>query len=84
MLRPDLERAGIPFVDELGRRLDFHALRAQCATDAIRGKADPFSVQELMRHSKIETTLKHYDKLGVNAKQAAALAAMPDLDIRTA
>ena len=30
MLRPDLERAGIPYVDAVGLVFDIHALRCQC------------------------------------------------------
>jgi len=68
----------------MGARFDFHSLRVQCATDLIRAEADPFVVQERMRHSDIRTTLDHYDKMGVTPKQRAALAATPKRTIKTA
>ena len=56
MLRPDLERAGIPYVDAGGLVFDFHALRCQCATLADQAGVTPRVVQKLMRHSTLELT----------------------------
>ena len=56
MLRPDLARAGIPYVDARGLVFDFHALRCQCATLADAAGVSPRVVQRLMRHSTLELT----------------------------
>ena len=42
---------GIPYEDELGRRVDFHALRYTFATMLNRSGVTPRAAMELMRHS---------------------------------
>ncbi|MDE2508728.1 MAG: tyrosine-type recombinase/integrase [Planctomycetota bacterium] len=59
MLRSDLERAGIPYRDDAGRVIDFHALRCQCATLADQAGASPRVVQRLMRHSSFDMTNRY-------------------------
>jgi integrase len=49
--RADLDAAGIPFEDELGRRVDFHALRKTFCTVLQRRGVTMRTAQELMRHS---------------------------------
>ena len=71
MLRPDLERAGIPFRDAGGLVFDFHALRCQCATLADAAGVTPRVVQKLMRHSDIRTTMNIYGDV-VTADMAEA------------
>ena len=48
--RADLAAAGIPFQDELGRRVDFHALRKTFCTVLQRRGVTMRTAQELMRH----------------------------------
>jgi hypothetical protein len=72
-----LKAAGIPFVDEQGRRLDFHALRMTFDTNlAIAGVSDAERMK-LMRHKSPRLTLEIYtdsEKVPV----ADALAKLPE------
>ncbi len=65
MLRMDLEAAGIPYEDELGRVFDFHALRHQFISDLARGGVHPKEAQTLARHSTITLTMDRYTHLGI-------------------
>lgn len=56
----DLERAGIPKLDERGLRAGFHSLRKHLATALAQAGVDIYSAQELMRHADINTTRKYY------------------------
>jgi len=78
----DFEAAGIPTVDEDGRYADLHALRATLCTTLLRRATPPTVVKDIMRHSSIATTLKHYAKLGL-VDAAAALAGVPAVDMST-
>lgn len=60
MLKKDLERAGIPFLDEQGRRLDLHALRTSYITHLVASGANPKIVQTLARHASITMTMDTY------------------------
>ena len=71
MLRPDLERAGIPYADAGGLVFDFHALRCQCATLADRAGVTPRVVQKLMRHSTLELTGRYTRPRVVDLNNAA-------------
>ena len=71
MLRPDLERAGIPYVDAVGLVFDFHALRCQCATLADQAGVTPRVVQKLMRHSTLELTGRYTRPRAVDIDRAA-------------
>lgn len=71
MLRPDLERAGIPYVDAGGLVFDFHALRCQCATLADQAGVTPRVVQKLMRHSTLELTGRYTRPRAVDIDRAA-------------
>lgn len=62
-LRKDAEYAKVPVIDEDGRRLDFHALRATCATLMARAGVPMQMARRLMRHSTPAMTAKHYEKL---------------------
>ena len=77
MMHRDLDRAGIDFADEAGRRFDFHALRVQCATELERGKAGMKVRQERLRHSTIALTMNTYTLIGSTEAQTAALDALP-------
>lgn len=60
----DFRNAGIPHVDQSGRRVDLHALRATFATDLMISGASLYESKELMRHSDIKLTLKTYVDAG--------------------
>lgn len=62
-LRKDAEWAGIPLVDEDGRRLDFHALRATYATMLARAGVPLQVARRMIRHVDPKLTAKHYEKL---------------------
>ncbi len=63
-LQRDLKRASIPFVDAVGRRADFHALRHTYCTMLARQVPNMKSAQELMRHSDPRLTANVYSHLG--------------------
>ena len=71
-LRKDLEAAGIPYQDELGRYLDVHALRHTTATRHARAGTAPRVAQALMRHSSLELTMKVYTDPKLLNERAAA------------
>jgi integrase len=76
-MREHLAAAGIPFKDDQGRRLDFHALRMTFDTNlAIAGVSDAVRMK-LMRHKSPRLTLETYtdsEKVPV----AASLAKLPE------
>jgi integrase len=60
ILDRDLAAAGIPKRDKRGRTVDVHALRGTLATHLFAAGVSPVEVMTVMRHSRLETTLKHY------------------------
>lgn len=58
--RKYLEAAEIPFEDEDGRRADVHALRHTFGTMLSMSGASPRVAMELMRHTDLKLTMKHY------------------------
>ncbi len=60
VLNRDLAAAGIPKVDERGRTVDVHAMRGTFASHLAAAGVPPVTLRTLMRHARIETTLKHY------------------------
>ncbi len=60
VMREDLAAANIPFIDERGRRADFHALRQTFGTNLTLAGVMPRVVMELMRHSDLKLTMKTY------------------------
>ena len=74
-----LAQAGIPYVDDQGRRLDFHALRMTFDTNlAIAGVSDAVRMK-LMRHKSPRLTMETYtdsEKLPVSG----GLAKLPEFD----
>jgi site-specific recombinase XerC len=62
--RQDLEKAGILFLDELGQRMDYHALRTTFITRLSRLKVHPRLAMELARHSEMRLTMKTYTDVG--------------------
>jgi len=63
-VRTDLEKAGIPFLDERGRRIDYHALRTTFITRLSTMKVHPRVAMELARHSDMRLTMKTYTDVG--------------------
>jgi integrase len=76
MIRRDLKRAGIPYVDSAGHFADFHSLRKTFITNLARAGVSPKAAQLLARHSDINLTMNTYTMLGV-MDQAAAVEALP-------
>ena len=56
----DLKRAGIPYKDDQGRVVDFHALRKTLCTDLGRAGVNPWQAMRIMRHSDIQLTVRTY------------------------
>jgi len=63
-VRQDLKKAGIPFLDERGRRMDYHALRTTFVTRLSINKVHPRLAMELARHSDLKLTMKNYTDAG--------------------
>ncbi len=59
-LREDLSSAKIPYEDERGRRVDFHAVRTTFGTMLSAAGISPRVAMELMRHSDIRLTMRIY------------------------
>jgi integrase len=78
MLRADLKRVGIPYVDSNGRYRDFHALRHRFGSELARANVPPKVAQTLMRHSTITLTMDHYSHVGLY-DTAGALDKLPPL-----
>lgn len=60
-VKKDLEKAGIPLRDALGRRVDFHSLRMTFGTTLLANGVHPIVVKELMRHSDLKLTTNLYN-----------------------
>jgi len=60
ILDRDLQAAGIPKRDDRGRTVDVHAMRGTFGSLLAAAGTSPIVLKELMRHKRIETTLKHY------------------------
>ena len=58
-LRPAAVKAGV-LVEDDPRRFGFHNLRHSLASFLVRSKIDPKTVQALLRHSHVNTTLQLY------------------------
>jgi len=63
-VRQDLAKASIPFLDERGRRMDYHALRTTFVTRLSINKVHPRLAMELARHSDLKLTMKNYTDAG--------------------
>ena len=65
MLRADLEKTGIPFIDDAGRKADFHCLRHTLATALDQTGASLKERMTIMRHSdRSNLTLGTYTHTG--------------------
>lgn len=63
LLRKDAAWAEIPVVDDEGRRLDFHSLRATYATLLARAGVPMQIARRMIRHVDPKLTARHYEKL---------------------
>ncbi len=78
MLRPDLEDAKIPYVDDAGRYAVFHALRHTTGSFLVASGAHPKVVQSIMRHSDMNLTMGRYTHV-FSGQESKAVAKLPDL-----
>jgi integrase len=74
----DCRRAGIPKRDDEGRTVDVHSLRTTFGTMLSRSGVAPRTAMELMRHSRIDLTMKVYTDPRL-LPLAAAVEAMPSV-----
>jgi integrase len=70
----DCKRAGIPFLDDRGRKVDIHALRTSFITGRVKAGIHPEIVRQLARHSDITITMKYYTDIRVTDLHAAVEA----------
>ncbi len=77
--RRDLEAAGVALVDERGRIADFHCLRTSMGSHLAAAGVPVRTTQELMRHSTVELTMRHYSDAAI-LDLAGALNSLPGLD----
>ncbi len=63
-VRADLAKAGIPFLDGRGWRVDYHALRTTFITRLSTMKVHPRLAMELARHSDLRLTMRNYTDAG--------------------
>jgi hypothetical protein len=80
MLRPDLQEAKIPYVDDAGRYIDFHALRHTTGSFLVASGAHPKVVQSILRHSDINLTMGRYTHV-FSGQESEAVAELPDLSL---
>lgn len=77
MIRVDMDAAGIAPVDEFGRVLDFHSLRATCATLLAEAGVPLTTAQAILRHSDVRLTARVYTTR-FRDTEASAVARLPD------
>ena len=81
MMRLDLERAGVPYVDAEGHVADFHANRHTFITNLCRAGVAPKVAQSLARHSTITLTMDVYSHADLSewVEAVRSLPAPPQL-----
>jgi integrase len=79
-MKRDLARAGIPFKDASGRRVDLHALRETFCTNLSASGVYPRVAMELMRHRDIRQTMKTYTDTA-QLPLVAAVAGLPSFTL---
>lgn len=80
-MKKDLAKAGIPFMDDSGRRVDLHALRGTFCTNLSATGVYPRVAQALMRHQDIRQTMKTYTD-AAQLPLAAAVAGLPSFSLQ--
>src|SRR5206468_5707318 len=87
-LRPAAIRAGV-FRKDSKVRFGFHNLRHSLASFLVRTKTDPKTVQALLRHSDVKTTLQLYahsvpeDRMLAQGEVLQAILGSSDSELRT-
>lgn len=76
--RKDLARAGILFIDDSGRRVDFHSFRVTLVDLLRRAGVHPRVIQELLRHSDIRLTMGAYSDVSP-LELSDSLAKLPSI-----
>lgn len=76
--REDLKEAGIVYIDEQGRRADFHALRHTFCTNLQRAGVSGRVAMEVMRHSDLRLTMRVYTDAS-QLPTTAAIHALPSV-----
>ena len=79
-LRSDLAEAGIQYVDDSGRFVDFHSLRHTTGSLLAASGIHPKVAQSIMRHSTIELTMNKYSHV-FKGQESEAIAGLPDLSL---
>ena len=79
VFRSDLKKAGITFLDDRGRRADFHALRHTLGTNLGLAGIACRVAQEVMRHSDPKLTNKQYMDVA-QLPTAAAINMLPSFN----
>lgn len=77
----DLASAGIVFIDDTGRRLDFHALRVTFGTMLAVNAVTLVDAMQLMRHSDPKLTMKIYTDAS-QLELRSSLAKLPLIRLR--
>jgi len=81
-LRPAAKAVGLEVPD--GYRFGLHNLRHSLSSWLVnKGKADPKTVQSLLRHSRIQTTLDLYTQGDVDEIRAAQGAFLREMGLAT-
>jgi integrase len=80
MLRADLAEAGIQYVDDSGRYVDFHSLRHTTGSLLAASGVHPAVAQRLMRHCDISLTMNKYTHIFAG-QESEAIAGLPDLSL---
>jgi len=78
ILKRDLKRASVAYVDPEGRYADFHSLRHTFITSLAKAGVHPSKAQRLARHSTIALTMNIYTTLDVDDLRDA-VASLPSL-----
>ena len=78
MLKDDLKVAEIPYTDDSGRDVDFHALRHTFITNLCRAGVHPTVAQKMARHSSIELTMRYFSP-ALRESEVAAVDALKSL-----
>ncbi|MBA2117327.1 tyrosine-type recombinase/integrase [Bremerella alba] len=78
MMRSDLKRANIDYVDASGRYADFHSLRHTFISSLAKNGVHPSKAKELARHSTITLTMDVYSHVETDELREA-ISVLPDL-----
>jgi integrase len=73
----NVAKKAIPYMDDAGRYADFHALRHTTGTWLAANGVHPKVMQEIMRHSDINLTMRYTHTL--RGQEAKAIRSLPDL-----